>query len=75
MDKFPKIVEDKASSTEIGEKKLFEYLNKVSIWNYAGILRENFQQLSKDEERDLLIRYYNAVVARLDGKFVFFSDF
>ena len=77
MDKFPRIVEDKASSTEINEKKLSEHLNEVSIWIYAGIYREKFQQLSKDEKSDLLIRYYNAVVARFYGNFVFLliSDF
>ena len=72
MDIFHKIVEDKASSTEIDEKKLSKYLNKVSFWNYAGIFRKTFQQLSKDEKRDLLIGYYNAMVARFDGKFVLF---
>ena len=68
MDIFHKIVEDKASSTEIDEKKLSKYLNKVSFRNYAGIFRKTFQQLSKDEKRDLLIGYYNAMVARFDGK-------
>ena len=29
MDKFTKTVEDKASSTEIDERKLLEYINKV----------------------------------------------
>ena len=72
MDIFHKIVEDKASSTEIDEKKLSKYLNKVSFWNYTGIFRKTFQQLSKDEKRDLLIGYYNAMVARFDGKFVLF---
>ena len=76
MDIFHKIVEDKASSNEIDEKKLSKYLNKISFWNYTGIFRKTFQQLSKDEKRDLLIGYYNAMVARFDCKFVFFfSDF
>ena len=77
IDKFPKIVEDKASSTEITEKNLSEHLNKVSIWIYAGIYRKNFQQLSKDEKSDLLVRYYNAVVVWFDGNFVLLllSDF
>lgn len=77
MDKFPKIVEDQVSSTEIDEKKLSEHLNKVSIWIYAVIYTENFQQASKDEKTELLKRYYNAAVAQFDGNFVIFliSDF
>ena len=53
IERFLRIVEEKAFSREIDGRKVLEFLRKAPIWDFAGIRKENFQQFSNDEKSNL----------------------
>ena len=66
------MVDDNAYSRIIDVVKLDTYLEKVSIWKFVDISKVPYLQFSKEEKADLLLRYYDGMKARFEGKALFF---
>ena len=69
------MVNEQASSSKTDKDKLLTYMNKVPVCKFEGITRQASQQFSTEEKSDLLLRYYNTMKARFDGKNFVFIQF
>ena len=66
------MVESKASFSKIDKAKLASFIEQVPIWEFEGISRIANQQLSKEQKKEISIRYYDAMKALLKSKLWFF---
>lgn len=72
MDKFLDMVNENLSAGEINKTMLRLFFSKVSIWDYAKILKTEYKNLSKDKQLSLLKFYYDMLIrVGQEGKFVF----
>ena len=56
LEKLLNIVSEESSSVDIDETNLRNFASKVPIWDYAGIFKFEYQNLSKDDKSSLLIK-------------------
>lgn len=68
MERVLKFLNKNVSSSEVDEKK---FMSKVSIWDFANILKEKFQQFTKKEKSCPIQRYFNVMKARFHGELFF----
>ena len=76
MEKFLQMVDSHASSSKIDKEKLASFLVKFLIWEFAGMIRQAFQQFSKEEKSDLIFGYDDAMkVSRVKQKKLLLVDY
>ena len=68
MEKVLKFLNKHVSSSEVDEKK---FMSKVSIWDFANILKEKFQQFTKEEKSCPIQRYFNVMKVGFHGELFF----
>ena len=54
----------------IDEVKLRNFISKVPMWDYAGIRKFEYENLSKDDKKSLLIKYYHALLLKVEGEII-----
>ena len=59
---------EKTSVEEAFDKNLFiEFMNKVAIWDYFAISKNNYLTLSEHEKKDKISKYHSDMKSRKSG--------
>ena len=59
-------------SDEFDEKLFVEFMNKITIWNFFGISKEQYLAIPEQEKRVKISQYYSDMKSKSTGEFVFF---
>ena len=73
MDSLLKASENFEQVSDEFEEKLFvEFMNKITIWNFFGISKEEYLAKPEQEKRVKISQYYSDMKSKSTGEFVFF---